>query len=83
MKLKAKEFFTLEKFNELKNIVRADKTKNEKGSIYEKDIFECDEEMFEYLNGQNKYKKSFVEIVKEEQSKEEFKKIKKENNGKK
>lgn len=60
-------YFTLKKFNELENIVRADKNNNTKdGELFVGDTFDCTEEMYEYLNGNNQYKKSFVKAAEEE-----------------
>ena len=55
--------FTLEKFDELKNIVRYNPNKKEIGRLYEKDIFECTEEMGKYLTGNNNVKKIVVKIL--------------------
>ena len=70
IKLEAIEDFTLGKFNELKELTRKNPAKNEKGFVYEGDIFECDEEMRNYLLGDNKYKRAFakvIEVLQEEQ----------------
>lgn len=67
--------FTLEKFDELKNIKRFDK--EEEGRLFEKDEFECDEEMKDYLTGNNSSRvvvvKVIDEIVEEPNVKEEKK----------
>ena len=63
VKVKVLEEFTLGKFNELKNIVRADENKNEIGYLYVNDIFECDLEMFKYLTGENSEDRAFVEKI--------------------
>lgn len=63
LKVKAIKEFTLGKFNELKNIERANPTKNENGKLYENDIFECDNSMADYLMGQNPVKEVVVEII--------------------
>lgn len=55
--------FTLGKFNELRNIERKDPDKREEGWLYYGDTFECDEDMQNYLLGDNKYKKSFVRVI--------------------
>ena len=57
------EEFTLEKFDELKNLVRAREEKNQNKKLYLKDTFECDKEMADYLTGNNSYKKPYVKIV--------------------
>lgn len=55
--------FTLEKFDELKNIVRKDKGNNEKGRIYVGDIFDCDKKMARYLLGDNKADKIVIKVL--------------------
>ena len=57
------EEFTLEKFDELKNLVRAREDKNQNKKLYLKDTFECDKEMADYLTGDNLYKKPFVKVI--------------------
>ena len=57
------EEFTLEKFNELKNLVRANAEKNQNKKLYLKDTFECDKEMADYLTGGNSYKKPYVKNI--------------------
>ena len=54
------EEFTLEKFDELKNLVRAREDKNQNKKLYLKDTFECDKEMADYLTGGNSYKKHYL-----------------------
>lgn len=67
--------FTLQKFDELKNIVRAGK--EEKGRLFTRDTFECDEEMAKYLTGNNPLNKTVVKVIevipeeKKEETKEE------------
>lgn len=67
--------FTLEKFDELKNIVR--KGKEEKGRLFIGDTFECTEEMADYLTGNNPLNKVVVKVIevipeeKKEETKEE------------
>ena len=63
VKVKVIEDFHLGKFNELKNIIRANYNKKEEGRLYVSDIFECTEEMAKYLTGENKLKKSFVKVI--------------------
>lgn len=74
--------FTLGEFDKLRNIVR--KQRDEKGKLFEGDIFECTEQMAEYLMGKNMRSKKVVEIIevvpeekKEEKPKEEKKTTKK------
>lgn len=61
IKLKATKDFSLERFDELKNIVRADK--DEKGRLYIGDIFECSKEIAEYLLGGNDKNIIVAEII--------------------
>lgn len=63
IKVEVIEEFTLEKFDELKNLVRAKKDKNEKGKLYLKDTFECDKKMADYLTGGNSYNRPYVKII--------------------
>ena len=53
--------FTLERFDELKNIER--KIFNTKGKLYVGDIFECTEEMAEYLTGKNEKGSIVVKVI--------------------
>ena len=75
IKVKVIEEFTLEKFNELKNIVRAGK--EEKGKLFIKDTFECDEKMADYLTGNNPINRAVVEVIEviPEEVKEPVKKV--------
>lgn len=57
------EDFTLGKFDELKNIERANPEKNAYGRLYINDKFECTEEMQKYLAGENGQKKAFVKLI--------------------
>ena len=59
IKLRVKEEFTLGRFNELRNIVRAGRS--EEGRLFVGDILECDKEMADYLSGKNPLGRSFVE----------------------
>lgn len=63
IKVKVIEDFHLGKFNELKNIERANYNKREEGHLYVNDIFECTEEMAEYLMGKNATKRAFVKVI--------------------
>ena len=53
--------FTLEKFNELKNITR--KLLEEKSKLFKGDTFECDEKMADYLTGNNALNKVVVKVI--------------------
>ena len=55
--------FTLEKFDELKNVIRKDKSNNENGRIYVGDIFDCDKKMARYLLGDNKADRIVIKIL--------------------
>lgn len=55
--------FTLERFEELKNIIRNDPIKNGEGYLYDGDTFECSEEMGKYLTGNNKKGETVIKIL--------------------
>jgi lipopolysaccharide biosynthesis glycosyltransferase len=55
--------FTLGRFNELKNLVRNNPDKNEKGRLYEKDVFECKKDLVDYLSGNNDYNDEFIKVI--------------------
>ena len=61
IKVEVTEDFTLEKFNELKNIIR--KTKGQEGKLFTGDIFECDEKMADYLTGNNPINRAVVKVI--------------------
>ena len=63
VKVKVTEEFTLGKFNEIKNIERANYNKKEIGRLYVNDTFECNEEMAEYLMEKNPLNRAFVKII--------------------
>lgn len=66
--------FNLRDFDKLKNVQRSSQ-KNKYGELYVKDIFECDKEMADYLMGGNRANKvvvKVIEIVPEEEKKEEI-----------
>ena len=53
--------FTLERYNEIKNIQR--RRIDTKGKLYVGDIFECDKEMADYLMGDNKDRQVVVRVI--------------------
>lgn len=61
IKVRVTEDFILEKFNELKNIIR--KTKEQEGKLFIGDIFECDEKMADYLTGNNLINRAVVKVI--------------------
>lgn len=63
VRVKVTEDFDLGKFNELKELVRANAMSDEYGHLYINDMFLCTQEMAEYLTGNNKYKKAFAEVI--------------------
>ena len=77
VKVQVTEQFYLGKFNELRNIQRYNPNKNDNGSLYKNDIFECDEEMLKYLTGKNATGRSFVKLIEiiPEKAKEEAHKL--------
>ena len=59
-------YFTLKKFNELRDIVRANENNNTKdGELFVGDTFTCDEKMADYLTGNNDSEIIVVKIVEE------------------
>lgn len=61
VKVEVTKLFMLKDFDKLRKIVR--KGISEEGTLFEGDTFECDEEMFKYLSGENDYKKSYVKRI--------------------
>ena len=55
------ENFTLEKFNELKNVKKVVNRKDNEFGV--KDTFECEKEMADYLTGNNPLKKAVVKVI--------------------
>lgn len=53
--------FTLERFDELKNIKR--RSKEEEGRLFIGDVFECTEELADYLTGNNAIKEVVVKVI--------------------
>ena len=80
IKVKALQEFTYGKFDKIKNLERNDINKNQDGRIYEKDIFECTQDMAKYLTGGCGYElvkvievipEKVIEEVKEEKVEEQ------------
>ena len=67
------ENFTLEKFNQLKNVNKVINRKDNEFGV--KDTFECDKEMADYLLGNNVLNKTVVKVVEVELPKVDEKKI--------
>lgn len=63
IKVEVIEEFTLGKFNELRNLVRSNPNKKEIGRLYVKDTFECDEEMADYLGGNNAIHRAVIKAI--------------------
>lgn len=61
VKVEVTDDFHLGKYNELKNIIR--KGKEEAGRLFKGDTFECENDMYEYLIGNNALHKSFVKLI--------------------
>ena len=57
------ENFTLKDFNKIKNLKRYNLENNKNGWLYEKDTFECTEDMAKYLTGKNILNKKVVQII--------------------
>jgi hypothetical protein len=62
IKVEVLEDFRLSRFNEIKNIQR--KSKEEKGRLFTGDIFECTEELADYLIKNNSLGRAFVRVIK-------------------
>lgn len=63
VKVEVIEEFTLEKFDELKNLVRAKDEKVEENLLKVGDTFECDKKMADYLTGNNPLNKVVVKVI--------------------
>ena len=61
IKVEVIESFTLERFNELKNIERVGQDTKNKLNVGDK--FECAKELADYLLGDNKLKRPFVRVI--------------------
>lgn len=77
VKVEVIDGFTLGRFDELKNIKRI--KVEEKGRLFVGDVFECSEEMYEYLTKNNAEKRAFVKLIEVKAEK----KVKEENKEKK
>lgn len=55
--------FTLERFDELKNIVRYNPNLKQEKRLYLKDTFECEKELADYLMGGNPNKEVVVKVI--------------------
>ena len=51
VKVKALQEFTYGNFDKINNLIRNDNNKNQHGRLYEKDTFECTQDMATYLTG--------------------------------
>ena len=79
IKVEVIENFTLERFDELKNIKRT--AIEEKGKLFFGDSFECTKEMCDYLLGNNPKGKTVVKVIEVvPEVKEETEKVKTEVN---
>lgn len=61
IKVEAIEQFSLERFDELENMKR--KGKDIYGQILKGDIFECGEDLVDYLTGNNRLGKAVVKVI--------------------
>lgn len=75
IKVEVIENFTLERFNELKNVQRKNSGKD--GSLNIGDTFECTEDMAKYLMKENSYNKAYVKVIEVEPIKKAISKNKK------
>ena len=68
IKLEVTEDFSLiNRFEELKNLKRANLSKNAKGYLFVGDMFECDQELASYLANEDEHKnpanRKFVKVI--------------------
>ena len=84
IKVEVIEEFTLAKFDEIKDSIER-KSKAIDGRLFVGDVFECNEDMVEYLTTGNKLGRAFVKIIEVVPSEEKPKKTttKKETKSKK
>jgi hypothetical protein len=61
VKLEALEEFTLGRFEELTNIVRV--KQEVKGRLFVGDVFECTEDLANYLTGDNHLKRAVAKVI--------------------
>ena len=57
------ENFTYDKYNKLENIVRKNPKENKEGTLYIGDMFDCDDEIMDYLLRRNRANKPLIEII--------------------
>lgn len=63
IKVEAIKEFTLERFDELEDIVRYNPNLNEKNKLHLKDTFKCKKELADYLMGNNLKGETVVKVV--------------------
>ena len=63
VKAQALQDFSLGRFDELKNMERANQFRNANGQVYTNDIFECSNELAEYLLGANDSKITVIKVL--------------------
>lgn len=63
IKCKAIEEFSLNRFNEIVNLVRYNKAKNDDKMIYANDEFECQKDLADYLLGDNPLHKCVIQVL--------------------
>lgn len=65
VKLKALETFSLGRFDELKNLERANANNDLEGKLYKDDIFECELDLAKYMLNEtaNPVNRAVVEII--------------------
>lgn len=79
IKVEVIEDFTLQRYDELKNIERA--MQDVKGKLFAKDRFECSKELADYLLGNNPLKKAVVKVIEIEPVEDDIKKLEKDLSG--
>ena len=78
VRLEVTEEVDVGRFNEIKEVIRRNAQNDTNGHLYVGDIVLCNEEIANYLNGENKNNKSYVKVIEviPEEKKEEKKPVK-------
>ena len=71
IKLQATEDFSLQRFNEIKELERHS-NKEENGMVYKDDVFNCEKDLADYLCGNNPLNRAVVKILEIEEPKEQL-----------
>lgn len=63
IRLQATEDFTLKRFSEISKMERANVNKDDNGKVFKNDIFECNENLAEYVCGKNPLNRAVANIL--------------------